>query len=83
MSDIQIDCLMRKLAEVGSADLSGKCSQCSDQITSSVCPLDGNKSLRDSDAILVIKKLQEKVSHLLLTFYQVSASLPLFALHLC
>ncbi|KAH6779630.1 P-loop containing nucleoside triphosphate hydrolases superfamily protein [Perilla frutescens var. hirtella] len=61
-SDIQIDCLTRKLAEVGSANLSGKCRECSAEITSSVSYLDGNKSLRDSDAIHVIKKLQEKIT---------------------
>ncbi|XP_047946706.1 kinesin-like protein KIN-7O isoform X1 [Salvia hispanica] len=62
MSTIQIECLMAKLAEVGSADLCGNCRGCSAQITSSVSNIDGNKSLKDSDTILVIKKLQEKIA---------------------
>lgn len=62
MSAIQIDCLTAKLSEVSLADLSGKCRDYSAQITSSVSHIDGNKYLKDSDAILVIKKLQEKVS---------------------
>lgn len=57
---------MGKLAEVASADLSGKYRDCSAQITNPVSHFDGNQSLMDSDAILVIKKLQEKVTHLLL-----------------
>ncbi|XP_057785128.1 kinesin-like protein KIN-7O isoform X2 [Salvia miltiorrhiza] len=62
MSTIQIDCLTAKLAEVGSADLSGNCRFCPAQITSSVSHINGNTCLKDSDAILVIKKLQEKIT---------------------
>ncbi|KAG6427941.1 hypothetical protein SASPL_112189 [Salvia splendens] len=62
MSTIQIECLMAKLAKVGSANLCGNCRDCSAQITSSVSNIDGNKSLKDSDTILVIKKLQEKIT---------------------
>lgn len=57
---------MGKLADVASADLGGKCRDCSAQITNPVSHSDGNKSVSDSDAILVIKKLQEKVTHLFL-----------------
>lgn len=65
MSDIQIDCLMKKLAEV---DLIEKCRACTAQNANSVSHSDGNRSLRDSDAILVIKKLQEKVFLLIYCF---------------
>ncbi|KAI3472268.1 hypothetical protein Pfo_029756 [Paulownia fortunei] len=61
MSDIQIDYLMRKLAE---ADLvvDEKCRECTAQNINSISHPDGNRSLRDSDAILVIKQLQEKIA---------------------
>ncbi|KAK4411559.1 Kinesin-like protein KIN-7I, partial [Sesamum angolense] len=60
MSDIQIDNLTRKLAE---ADLvvDEKCRECTAQNPNSLSHLDRNRSLRDSDAILAIKQLQEKV----------------------
>ncbi|KAK6124670.1 hypothetical protein DH2020_041592 [Rehmannia glutinosa] len=59
MSDIQIDYLTRKLAM---ADLvvDEKCRECNAQNVNSSSHADGNRSLRDSDAILVIKQLQEK-----------------------
>ncbi|CAA0812823.1 P-loop containing nucleoside triphosphate hydrolases superfamily protein [Striga hermonthica] len=57
MSDIQIDQLMRKL-EVADQ----KCKECAAQNIDSLPHKDGNGSLRDSDAILVIKQLQEKIA---------------------
>ncbi|KAL0339752.1 UNVERIFIED_CONTAM: Kinesin-like protein KIN-7O [Sesamum radiatum] len=61
VSDIQIDCLTRKLAE---ADLvvDEKCRECTAKNPNSLSHPDGNRSLRDSDAILVIKQLQEKIA---------------------
>ncbi|GFP80821.1 kinesin-related protein 4 [Phtheirospermum japonicum] len=61
MSDIQIECLTRKLAE---ADLVGdeKCRECTAQNINSLSHADGNRSLGGSDAILVIKHLQEKIA---------------------
>ncbi|KAL0453198.1 UNVERIFIED_CONTAM: Kinesin-like protein KIN-7O [Sesamum latifolium] len=61
MSDIQIDYLTRKLAE---ADLvvDEKCRECTDKNPNSLSHPDGNRSLRDSDAILVIKQLQDKIA---------------------
>ncbi|KAL0359617.1 UNVERIFIED_CONTAM: Kinesin-like protein KIN-7O [Sesamum angustifolium] len=61
MSDIQIDYLTRKLAE---ADLvvDEKCRECTAKNPNSLSHTDGNRSLRDSDAILVIKQLQEKIA---------------------
>ncbi|GER50105.1 kinesin motor family protein, partial [Striga asiatica] len=56
MSDIQINQLMRKL-EVGDK----KCKECVVHNIYSLTHEDGSRSLRDSDAILVIKQLQEKV----------------------
>ncbi|KAL2501882.1 P-loop containing nucleoside triphosphate hydrolase superfamily protein [Forsythia ovata] len=60
MSDIQIDYLTRKLAE---ADLyvDGKYKDSSARNTNDISLPDENKSLRESDAILVIKQLQEKI----------------------
>ncbi|KAL6498525.1 hypothetical protein OROHE_026622 [Orobanche hederae] len=61
MSDIQIDYLTRKLAE---ADLvvDDKSRECSVQNISSLSHADGTRSFRDSDALLVIKQLQEKIA---------------------
>ncbi|KAK6149072.1 hypothetical protein DH2020_016597 [Rehmannia glutinosa] len=61
MSDIQIDYLTRKLAM---ADLvvDEKCRECNAHNVNSSSHADGNRSLRDSDAILVIKQLQEKIA---------------------
>ncbi|CAA0812882.1 P-loop containing nucleoside triphosphate hydrolases superfamily protein [Striga hermonthica] len=56
MSDIQIDQLMRKL-EVADQ----KCKECAAQNTDSLTHKDGKGCLRDSDAILVINQLQEKI----------------------
>ncbi|KAK4412869.1 Kinesin-like protein KIN-7O [Sesamum alatum] len=60
-SEIQNDYLTRKLAE---ADLvvDEKCRECTAKNTNSLSHPDGNRSLRDSDAILVIKQLQEKIA---------------------
>ncbi|GER25788.1 kinesin motor family protein [Striga asiatica] len=57
MSDIQIDQLMSKL-EVADQ----KCKECAVQNINSLSHKDGTGSLRDSDAILVIKQLQEKIA---------------------
>ncbi|XP_011075412.1 kinesin-like protein KIN-7O isoform X2 [Sesamum indicum] len=61
MSDIQIDYLTRKLAE---ADLvvDEKCRECTARNPNPLSHPDGNRSLKDSDAILVIKQLQEKIA---------------------
>ncbi|CAI9764381.1 unnamed protein product [Fraxinus pennsylvanica] len=60
MSDIKIDYLTRMLAE---ADLyvDGKYKDSTTRSTNDISLPDENKSLRESDAILVIKQLQEKV----------------------
>lgn len=57
-SDIQIDCLTRKLGET---DRIQKCLESTAHNTNSTSHSDENTSFRDSDAINVIKKLQEKV----------------------
>ncbi|KAL6555341.1 hypothetical protein OROGR_006599 [Orobanche gracilis] len=61
VSDIQIDYLTRKLAE---SDLvvDDKSRECSVQNISSLSHADGTRSFRDSDALLVIKQLQEKIA---------------------
>ncbi|CAI9782842.1 unnamed protein product [Fraxinus pennsylvanica] len=60
MSDIKIDYLTRMLAE---ADLyvDGKYKDSTTRSTNDISLPDENKSLRESDAILVIKQLQEKI----------------------
>ncbi|KAL3632554.1 hypothetical protein CASFOL_025538 [Castilleja foliolosa] len=58
MSEIQIECLTRKLTEVDLAE-EEKCKECTAQ-NNSLSHADGNRSLGGSDAILVIKQLQEK-----------------------
>ncbi|KAL8489358.1 hypothetical protein ACS0TY_025309 [Phlomoides rotata] len=58
-SDIQIDCLTRKLAE---SDRIQECRECAAHNTNSMSHSDGNTSFRDLEAINVIKKLQEKIT---------------------
>ncbi|KAL8041319.1 hypothetical protein ABFX02_10G157200 [Erythranthe guttata] len=60
MSDIKIDYLMTKLVE---ADLlvDEKCRECAAKNINPVSNPEENSSLRDLDAILVIKQLQEKL----------------------
>ncbi|CAK7340219.1 unnamed protein product [Dovyalis caffra] len=64
MSEIQIDCLRTQHAE---ANLF-QCAKCSNCLTSasnkSTNNLDKNVSLRESEAIIVIKQLQEKIKML-------------------
>lgn len=57
-SYVQIDCLMRKLAETEGIQ---KCRECTSHDTNSASHSDGNTDFRDSDAINVINRLQEKV----------------------
>ncbi|KAL7097766.1 hypothetical protein ACP275_10G163100 [Erythranthe tilingii] len=61
MSDIKIDYLMTKLVE---ADLlvDEKCRECAAKNINPVSNPEENSSLRDLDAILVIKQLQEKIA---------------------
>ncbi|EYU18637.1 hypothetical protein MIMGU_mgv1a000444mg [Erythranthe guttata] len=63
MSDIKIDYLMTKLVE---ADLlvDEKCRECAAKNINPVSNPEENSSLRDLDAILVIKQLQEKIAAL-------------------
>lgn len=60
-SEIQIDCLRRQLGETNLIE----CVKCSNCLTSdgntSTNNLDKNVSLRESEAIIVIKQLQDKV----------------------
>lgn len=60
MSEIKIDYLTRKLFEAGMHLIDG-----SEQEDNSLMPLYGSKTLREAEAILVIKQLQEKVSSFL------------------
>lgn len=60
VSEIQIDYLTRKIAEV-EGDLFGKCNDSSMQYNNDMIHLMGNKYLREPEAILVIKQLHEKV----------------------
>lgn len=63
-SEIQIDCLRRQLGETNLI----QCVKCSNYLTSdgntSTNNLDTNVSLRESEAIIVIKQLQDKIKML-------------------
>ncbi|XAR54557.1 hypothetical protein NMG60_11029746 [Bertholletia excelsa] len=62
MSKIQIDYLTRKLTEANLC-LDGKSNVCStNHLSKSTIHGDATKSLKESDAILVIKQLQEKIN---------------------
>ncbi|XP_051150638.1 kinesin-like protein KIN-7O isoform X2 [Andrographis paniculata] len=60
VSDIQIDYLTRKLAEADCV-LNEKCRRC---IGQNIKPISNSKGDRDTDSILVIKQLQEKIATL-------------------
>lgn len=76
MSEIQIDCLSRKLAE---ADLfwsekSNDYSMC--YANKGTINGDKNFSLRESEAILVIKRLQEQVYFIFIFFFLLTFYIP-------
>lgn len=71
MSDIQIDCLMRKLVEDESLHNMKHCesSDHSAFLANKINYADKNIGLRESEAILVIKQLQEKVYFIIFINY--------------
>lgn len=67
-SEIQIDCLTRKLAEADlCSDLKGDACSSTHVNDSTICE-DRKVGIKDSEAILVIKQLQEKVCIFIFSF---------------